>query len=98
MTKKRRFGYIIYPKDGISAVDKAAVKAAIEAAVAENPALEACTIIVRHSWRTRVEKGREVFRDRKSYVIQFYRNVKRIHIDRNDPDTPEEVEWNKEEE
>ena len=90
--------YIIYPKSGISNADKAAVKAAIDEAIEKNEELRKCTIIVKHSWSSRFEAGHEVYRDKKSYVLKFYQDVKRIHIDRNDPDTPEEVEWDKEEE
>ena len=87
--------YIIFPKSGISSADETAVRAAINEAVEHNPDLSRCIVKVRHSWTTRTKAGKPVKGYAKSYVIQFYRRVKALHIDRLDPDTPEEIEMNK---
>ena len=85
--------YIVYPKSGISNADKSRVSTAIGDAIAQNPELKKCTVIVRHSWRSRYENGKQIFKDKKSYAIQFFRRVKALHVDRIDPDTPEEEAW-----
>ena len=76
--------FVKYPKDGISATDKAAVNAAIENAVSANPELQKCKVFVSKSLRDRVEHGQVVYENKPGFAINFWKRAKTIHIDRND--------------
>ena len=84
--------YVIYPKEGISPSDKKMVDEAIKKAAEANPDLQKCRVVVSRSWRSRFEAGTAIYTNKTSYAINFWRRTKTVHIDRSDPDTPEEIE------
>ena len=88
--------YVIYPKEGISPSDKKMVDETIAKAVEANPDLKKSRVVVSRSWGSRYEAGTAIYIDKPFYAINFWRRTKTVHIDRNDPDTPEETERNKE--
>ncbi len=71
--------WIKYPTS-ISAEEKTAVKAAIDAAVQSNKDLTSCKVIVSRSLRDHIDHGRVINENVPGWAINFYKRLKTLHI------------------